>query len=336
MATRDKKSITLKDLARQTGYSINTISRALRDKDDIGVETREKIKKLAHDLGYVNNALAISLRLGVTKTIAVIFGDISNPHFAILMKEIEIRAREDGYTTILLNTMEDETLELEAIQTALNKNVDGIIICPAQKTTANLDYLQKSGLDFVLIGRRDDRFSYVICNDELGGFQATQALLAAGHRDILLLHGALYISSARERRAGYLRAFADAGLVVNEKLIREVPVVANGCEAVLAQLDAAGQPYSAIFAFSDMLAWEAWSCLQHRGKIVPGDCSIIGFDHIQSRLNLPFQLTSISTYKGQMSTTAVDILLRRMQGQEVLEQVVINTTLAAGDTIIRR
>ncbi|WP_300801134.1 LacI family DNA-binding transcriptional regulator [uncultured Acetatifactor sp.] len=329
-----KPTVTLKDIAQQTGYSINTVSRALRDKADIADATRQKIKKVAAEMGHVNNMLAASLRLGYTNTVAVILGDISNPHFAIMMKEIEVHAREYGYNSILYNTNEDEELELEAIRSALNKNVDGIIICPAQKTQENLKYLESTGVPFVLIGRRDEAYSYVVCNDEMGGFLATAALISAGHRDILLLHGAMYISSARERLAGYRRAYAQSGLEVPEGLIREVPVTANGCSAVLEQLKEEGMTFSAIFAFSDMLAWEAWSCLMRREIRVPQDCSLIGFDHIQSRLNLPFSLTSVSSYKGRMSTAAVDLLVRRMHGSSEKEQLVIDTALAVGQTVM--
>lgn len=333
---RRRSAVTLKDIAAKTGYSVNTVSRALRDKDDIAPETREMIQKTAQEMGHVSNTLAASLRLGYTNTIAVILGDISNPHFAVMMKEIEGHAWQFGYTSILYNTNENQEMELAAIQSALNKNVDGIIICPSQKTPDNLNYLKESGVPFVLIGRRDPAYSYVVCNDELGGWQATNALLLAGHRDILLLHGATYISSARERLEGYCRAFREWGLEVDEGLVREVPVVSDGCESVLEELDREGRTYTAVFAFSDMLAWEAWCGLMKRGRNVPGDCSVIGFDHIESRLGLPLGLTSISSYKGRMSVKAVDILVDQIKGSGERQQVVIDTALAPGNTVRER
>ena len=104
---RKKTAVTLKDIAKQTGYSVNTVSRALRDKDDIAQETKDRIKQIALEMGHVNNTLAASLRLGYTRTVAVILGDISNPHFAVMMKEIEAHARQYGYSSILINTNED-------------------------------------------------------------------------------------------------------------------------------------------------------------------------------------------------------------------------------------
>lgn len=91
-----RPAVTLKDIAAKTGYSVNTVSRALRDKDDIAAPTREMIQKTAQEMGHVSNTLAASLRLGYTNTIAVILGDISNPHFSIMMKEIEaMRGKPD-------------------------------------------------------------------------------------------------------------------------------------------------------------------------------------------------------------------------------------------------
>lgn len=330
--------VTLKDIAAELGYSVNTVSRALRDKDDIAEETREKIKETAMQLGYINNMIASSLRLGYTNTIAVILGDVSNPHFAVMMKEIEEHAREKGYFSFLINTDEDEELEMEAIRSALNKSVDGIILCPTQKSDKNIEFLKTTDIPFVLIGRRMENIEtdYVVCNDELGGYQATKCLLEYGHRDILILHGPEYISSARERLAGYKRAYAEAGVSMNEKLIREVPVTAKGCSQVLERLVEEKQTYSAVFAFSDMVAWETWTYLLEHGKRVPQDCSIIGFDHIQSRLVLPFRLSSVSSYKGEMSIETVNVLVRRMQSKKEKLQaqtVIIDTKLAKGDTI---
>lgn len=329
---------TLKDIARETGYSVNTVSRALREKDDIAEQTREQIKAAAAKMGHISNTLASSLRLGYTNTIAVILGDVSNPHFAIMMKEIEGRAREDGYSSFLLNSNEDEELEFAAIQSALNKSVDGIILCPAQKSDKNIRYLQSVGVPFVLIGRRFETpdTDYVICNDELGGYQATKTLLDLGHTDILMLHGPTYISSARERLLGYRRAYAQAGFPVREELVREVPVTSWDCGNLMGSLIGGKPPFTAIFAFSDLLAWTVWGCLGELGIRVPEDCSLVGFDHIQSRLAIPLPLTTVCSHKSRMSVSAVELLLEKMRGAPTddCRHIIIDTTVAPGVTTV--
>ena len=291
----NQDKVTLKKIAEVTGYSINTVSRALRGKNDIKVETRNYIKKVANDYGYVENSIAQSMRLGYTKTISVILGDISNPHFSILMKEIEIALSKEGYSVFLLNTNEDEENEFSAIQTAINKSVDGIIICPTQKSKKNCEYLKKIGIPFILIGRyfKDLDTSYCICDDFKGGYLATKRLLELGHRRILILTGPDYISSAYERFMGYKKALAEYKVPLDQNLVMKVPLQCSGeCDysSIL------NKDFTAIFAFSDIIAWDVWNFLNSNGKRIPDDISIIGFDHILSRLSLPLSLASISSF----------------------------------------
>lgn len=339
---RVKQTVTLKDLAKRTGYSVNTVSRALRGKDDISEETIEKIKKEAQEMGYINNTIASSLRLGYTNTIAVILGDISNPHFAIMTKEIENHARGLGYSSFLLNTNENSEIERDAIKTAINKNVDGIIICPAQEDDGNIKFLLDSRIPFIQIGRYHDTVdaNYVVCDDVLGGFQATKYLIDNGHRKILMLNGPQYISSSRERRMGYEKALKEAGIAPEDRMVREINVSRSDCSEIMEQVLAEGLEFTAVFAFSDIIAWEAWTCLHKKGIRVPEDISLVGFDHIQSRMALPFDLTTISSYKAKMSITAVDCLsckINREYGTEGhCEEIchhVIATNLVKGETV---
>lgn len=336
MQGRDRQNTTLKDIAEKTGYSVNTVSRALRGKDDISAATQALIRKTAEEMGHISNTIASSLRSGYTNTIAVVLGDISNLHFATMMKEIEEYARAKGYTTILLNTNENTDQERQAIQVALSKGVDGILICPTQKNRKNIEYLKGIGKPFVLIGRRyaDPDVNYVVCDDELGGYQATKYLLERGHRRILMLHGPMYISSAAERLAGYLRAHREMGVPVLPELVQEVPVIANGCSSVLAEVQRQNIAFSAIFAFSDMLAWDAWSYLHKKGFSIPAQCSIVGFDNIQAVLPIPFHLSSIASRDQKMSIAAVKILLDLIQDTAAPAQhAVLPTCIITGETV---
>lgn len=331
-----RRKVTLRDIAQATGYSVNTVSRALRDKDDIAPETRRKIRQVQQEMGYINNTLASSLRRGYTNTIAVILGDISNPHFGIMMSEIEAHARSYGYASFLQSTNEDEGLERAAIESALNRSADGIILCPCQHSGDNIRYLQAQGIPFVLIGRRFDTVDtdYVVCNDEGGGYLATRELLQCGHRRILTLQGPAHISSARERLAGYRRAHGDMGVPVDEALIREGFVIGENNEARYAQLLTQVRDFTAVFAFSDLIAWDFWRFLRKKGLRVPEDVSLVGFDHIQSRLSSPFDLTTIRSYKRKMSTQAVDVLMQKLGGENSQPvQIIIETSLHQGETV---
>ena len=332
-----RQKITLKDIAQATGFSVNTVSRALRGKEDIAPETRQKIEEARQKMGYITNSFASSLRRGYSNTIAVILGDISNPHFSIMMSDIDLRARSFGYGAVLLTTNEDEELERKAIQEALNKNVDGIILCPCQKSDENIRYLQSVGIPFVLIGRRFESpdTDYVICDDELGGYLAAKELIRCGHRRILMLQGAPYISSARERLAGYLRAHEEAGLPADRALVCEGSVMGEKSDDLYEHILSRDLGFTGVFAFSDLIAWDFWRFLHSRGYTVPEDVSLVGFDHIQSRLHIPYELCSICSHKKLMSVETVDVLVRRIRGEagEEHEHRIIETALIPGETV---
>jgi LacI family transcriptional regulator len=311
------KKVTLQDIAFKTGFTKNTVSRALRNKPEISEVTRRLINDTAKEMGYITNTIAGSLRSGVTKTIAIILGDISNPHFGIMAKEVESTARRHFYNTFIINTDENYQLEEQAIYSALSKNVDGIIICPTQQNIEDIHLLKKKGIPFVLWGRHfenEPETDYVICNDLMGGYLATRHLIERGHRDILCLIGPSYISSARERLAGYKKALEENKINYNPLLTREISVTAGDCRQVVKKALEDKVNFSAIFAFSDMIAWEAVYTLNRNRLDVPKDIAVVGFDNIQSRMFLPLPLTSISPSKKKMARRAVDILLKKMNG----------------------
>ena len=318
MRNKNSETITLKDIAQSTGYTINTVSRALNDKDDISEPTKELIRDAARKMGYLHNTLASSLRTGKTKTIAFIVGDISNPHFSILAKEVENKVRQYGYCSFMINTEEDEGLEKEAIDLALSRKVDGIIICPTQKSRKNIEYLKSMDICFVLMGRyyEDMDTDYVVCDDVDGGYIAAKHLLDKGHRKILLLNGPGHISSARERKEGYIKALDEFGVKYNEDMAVEVPISAGVSLEALQKRIRNAADFTAVFAFSDVIAWEAISMLNCIGFKVPEDISVVGYDDIQSAIPFPCPLTSVGTKNRRMSDASVEALMSRISGRE--------------------
>lgn len=327
---------TLKDIARETGFSVNTVSRVLRGDTRLSEKTRDLINSTAISMKYVPNNMAYSLRMGSSKTISVIAGDIANPYFSIFIKGIETVMEKHGYTVLVLNSNEDEAREFNAIKTSLNKKVDGILICPVQKTTDNINYLKSLHIPFVLFGRKFEDFqtNYVIPNEKKGGYLATRHLLENGHRNILFLMANEYISSSPERLEGCKEAFLDAGIPFPIQNIYHFDVAKPDLYNLLTKNMALINSITAIVCFSDVIGHECIYLLKSLGKKVPQDISIIGFDHIQSKLLLATELTSIKSYKEITSTTVANILLERMQfDDEKYDQIVLDVDLALGETV---
>lgn len=329
------KKVTLSDIAQRTGYSINTVSHALKDKSDISDKTKKLIRDVAKEIGYIGNSSASFLRSGKSKSVAVIVSDISNPHFSIMIKEIEGHLRKSGYSAIVLNTDEDEKTEYEAIVSALEKNVDGVIICPVQKSEKNIEFLEKTEVPFVLLGRRfvDKKWDYVVCDDENGGFVAAKGLLGMGHKKILYLSGPEHISSSRERLAGIKRAFSQSKYKDVRLYELTVPAVFLGDEGAMVEMLSRYDDCSAIIAFSDMVALEVCHALKLMKRRVPEDVSVVGFDNIVSKFYLPLMLSSVSSSKTNMSGSVVDILMKKIDGDDDKHySVVLPTKLILRET----
>lgn len=324
-----KNGVKLADIAARTGFSVNTVSHALNDKPDISAHTKAYIKQVADEMGYIANASASLLRSGKSKSIAVIVGDVSNPHFAIMIKEIERMLRVSGYTAFIFNTDENEELERNAIKAAKSKSADGIILCPVQKSDKNIKFLDSLEIPYVLIGRHfaGRNTDYVVCDDENGGYLAAKHLLENNHRNILTITAPQYISSARERMAGIRRAFLEYGIEALPEQTYEFPLVLRAGAQRLEAVFAAHKSCTAVICFSDFLAMEAAYVLRSLGKEIPGDISIIGFDNIVSKVLFPLPLTSVTSSKTKMSKCAVESLLNKIEYNIPQEAVVLPTKL---------
>ena len=213
-----------------------------------------------------------------------------------------------------------------AIVSAISKNVDGIILCPVQKTRDNIGFIAKNRIPYVLLGRRfeGNPSSYVICDDLNGGYAAAEHLIGLGHKKLLFINAPLYISSARDRFEGVKRAMAQGGLPP-EALHCAKTVPAPDEKEVMACLKKY-KDCTGIICFSDMLAMQVCCFLQKLGKKVPDDVSVIGFDDIASKFYLPLMLTSVTSSKTKMSMEAVDILMHVIQNKtEKTTQIVLPT-----------
>ena len=327
-------SVTLKDVAKETGFSANTVSRALRGSNEISEATTAYIREVAKKMGYIHNGVAASLRAGKSNSIAVIVGSVFNSHFAVMIKGIEEMAAENGYVVIVMNTNEDTETEQKAIKTAISKKVDGIIICPASNPEENLRLLQSSGIPFVLLGRRVKGIdtSYVICDDYGGCKLATEYLINKGNKNILFLLIEQEVSSVEERLNGFKDALADAGMSYSDDLLIQKKLGAPLDEDLEQNRDKI-LGADAVLCFSDMLAHELIYWLRCNGVAVPGKIDIIGFDDIQSRIPMPIRVKSVKSFKALMSHTAYQLLAEKINDPDAPnKQIVISTEISKGET----
>ena len=336
MARNEKRRVKLTDIAARTGFTVGTISKALQNKSGIAPETRRSIIQAAKEIGYIANTQAGALRSGSSKTVAIIVSDIANPLFAIEIKFCVEALERSGYRAFVMGTEERPEREVQAVVSALSKNVDGVLLCPTQKSLEAVELLQQNGMPFVLMGRRFDESldaDYVVCDDENGGYLAGKHLAELGHRRVLVITADPHISSSRERLSGFTRAMTERGVSVDPSLIRLSDPSAHDSAALIDELLRDRTDFSAIFAFSDYIAWELIYALNLRGIRVPEDISIVGFDDVQSHMCFPPPLTTVHFPKRTISTTSVSLLLERIahSGSEC-QKIVLDSYLVVRDT----
>jgi len=300
---------TIRDVAREAGVSTSTVSRILDERlPPSRSATAERVRETALRLGYRRDAYASGLRRQSTGTIGVLVPRLSDTVMAILFEEIARACAERSGFAIVATTHDDPAAERTAAETLLSQRVDGLIL-----TTARLDddftaRLRTDGIPHVLALRSDGVSPSSTGDDELGGYLATRHLLDLGHRTIGVVAGPDYASSAVGRLRGFRRAMAEAGLVVDEDLVRASTFGMESGEDGGRALLARPQRPTAIFAVNDNTAIGVLAAAQSLGLVVPDELSVVGYNDIPLSARLPVPLSSVRVPLAQIATSAVDLL----------------------------
>lgn len=314
--------VTLQDIARATGFTVNTVSRALKNKEDISRETCLHIQQVAREMGYVRNYIASSLRSGRTKTIAMIAGSMMNPFYAILGDLIQQEAVRLGYSLIILCSRDDPDTEVKMVEMALSRQVDGVLITPCSFDSPALSLLRSSGIPFVLLSRylEGSEDDCVYCDDEQGGYLAARHLLDKGHRHLAMISFRHVVFSSRKRFDGFQRACLEAGIPARNIHYAEPE---NGKE-ILKQLQAwTDDGMTALFAFCDVEAWSLITMMENAGMLKNGGPDIVGFDNILRYVNFPKPICTVDPHLREEAVTAIDLLRRRIHDPALPPQQVV-------------
>ena len=204
---------TIKDVAKKTGVSTATVSRALNNEYGVKPETREKVLAVARDFGYTPNAVARGLVKSQTESIGLIIPDISNPFYPEIVKGVEAAAEENGYNIFFCNTNYNKDKQYQYMRLLEEKRVDGIILAPGPEDAAAFDDRAAGIIPVVYLCKRltaPDK-SLVAIDDERGGFLATKHLIEQGYQSIGFIGAHDNGFSAGERFRGYQQAFEKCG-----------------------------------------------------------------------------------------------------------------------------
>ncbi|MED4691271.1 LacI family DNA-binding transcriptional regulator [Peribacillus frigoritolerans] len=326
MKQSKKGRVTLQQVAKHAGVSTSTASLIVRNNPRISEATRKKVLKSMHELGYVYDRIAANLRSQSSDTVGIIITDISNTFFSEFLIGVHDALDEVGYTVLLGTTFDSVAKQDHLLSTMMEHRVGGLILCPVSESSQDtIERLNEIDTPMVLAVRElpGVNSDYVGIDYPEGARIAVDHLLGKGHKRIALLGGIKESSTWIERMEGYHEALSRAGLEVDESLVIDsVPTREGGLEAVLKVLENPNPP-TAIFCFSDLIAFGVMQGLMMKG-ITPGkDMDIVGFDNVPVAEIYHPPLTTISSFPRRIGKEAANLLYQQMEKIEREQQRII-------------
>ncbi|WP_460069080.1 LacI family DNA-binding transcriptional regulator [Streptomyces sp. YKOK-I1] len=309
-------AITIADVASRAGVSKTTVSRVLNGKGEIQEATVLRVRKAISELGYVPSAGAVGLARGSTQVIGMLVPEMSWAWTGTVVQAVLDTLEREGFgMRLLTGNRGEESLRRVGVQVAA-KSFDGLLVIEPEGTLGYIAELHASGLPVVLIDDRGHRpgFPYVETTNREGGEQAARHLLEIGRRRPLIVTGPEGYGCTQERLAGFVDAFAEAGIAVDGRGIFSGGFLFEGGRAAVRRALADGVAFDAVFAHNDASAAGVVTGLREAGLEIPRDVAVVGFDDVELASYTYPALTTIRQPMREMGESAVRMLLEHVRG----------------------
>jgi len=336
-----KRKITLKHIARELDVSISTVSKALKNSQEIGQDTKDKVQAFAKLYNYKPNNIAISLKNKRTKNIGVIIPDIVHHFFTTVFRGIEKYANAKGYNVIVC--VSDESFDKEVINMEMlaNGSIDGFIMALSGETQLKNDFnhlkeVTEQGIPLVLFDRVTDEIACdkVLIDDKEAAYSAVKKLLAAGRKRIALVTTEDFLNVSSKRAEGYYQALAEAGIGIDNDLILQLPYQQQD-EKKSEEFFKSTQ-IDAVLCVNEIFAVRCMLIAQRNGCKVPEDIAFIGFtDGILSKYASP-TLTSVDQHGEEMGEISAQMLIEKIEREEDYEAEEVFITKILPATLVER
>lgn len=331
------KRITLKQIAKEFNVSIATVSKALKDGHDIGLETRKKIQAYAEEKGYKPNVFALGLKKNKTKTIGLILPNILNQYFAKVFSGVERIANQYGYHVIISISNDSHQKEVAATNYFLNGTVDGFIVSIAEETQKLQNYshfenTEKYGVGMVMLDRVSDEINCdkVIVDDVEAAYSATSYFIKNNRKKIALVSIISDTSVGKLRIQGYKKALVENDLSIDENLILKIGK--NDDLETLLKIIVGSRKVDAILCLEETATIETLETLKKQGYSIPKDISLIGFTNGELAQHATPKVTTVSQHGVYMGEQSMRLLMERLQSME--EEVVLTPRIKTVKTSI--
>lgn len=322
------------DVSKRAGVSIATVSRVLNQGPGVSAKTRDKVLSVIAESGYQPNAFARGLGLNSMRTIGLLCADVADPFLAQAISHLERMLRDKGYGCLLCCTGYARENREKCLALLIEKRVDGVVFVGSnfvrRQPEENQYILDAAKLLPVMIvngALNGDNIYCTLCDDEQASFDATARMIQAGRRaPVYLYHIETYASERKLK--GFRRALEESGLAAREEAMRLItgePLEA--ARELLTQLDASGYAFDAVLTSDDALAVGALKYAAQKGRRVPDDLAIIGYNNSAlSRCSEP-ELSSIDNQLESLCAHTVVTLMGVLQGQNMPKTTIFNAQI---------
>jgi LacI family transcriptional regulator len=302
--------ITIKEVAELAGVSRSTTSRALAGTGYVAESVRLRVRRAAEELGYVVDATARSLKQRSSRVIGVMVSDLRNAFYADLAWGAGKRAREAGYTMMLVDDGGHASDELAAANAFVASRVAGVVLTPVAEAAAA--FLERQQVPVVEVDRVFGDVDAVVIDNRHAARATTEHLLSLGHQRIALVIDETDWTTGRDRRAGYADAHEAAGLSVDPSLVVAAGWHADAAYSAVRSLLAGPDRPTAVFAVNNLLAEGVWRAAADLGLSVPGDLSLVSFDDAPWMSMVTPRVTAVTQDAALLGAEAVGLLLERL------------------------
>lgn len=318
------KMIGIIDVARKANVSTATVSRVLTKPETVREKTMEKVIEAIEALNYQPNALARQLRRLETKTILVVVPDITNPFFSKVLRGIESVAVAKGYQVLLGDTGNDVGQENRYLNILKQKRADGMVLLTARMDSQAVEEVARHFPVVLACEYVEGSSIPTVSIDNISSARkATEYLIDLGHERIGCITGPLNIVLNKDRLKGFYQAMDRRSLTVEPVYVQEGDFTFESGFNLMMKFFALEQLPTAIFAANDEMAMGVIKAVKSMGLSVPSDVSVIGFDDLRFSSIFEPSLTTISQPAFEIGETAMDLLMKLINKEEVNRKQII-------------
>lgn len=326
---------TIRDVAKQAGVSVATVSRVFNNSSQVSEVTYQKVQAAIDALDYSPSQIARRLSIGRTHTIGVVVPFLTLPSYVERLRGVESTLAGSEYDLVLFSADTPEKVSSYFTELSHPDRTDGVILISIKPSDYHAKRFREAEIPVVLVDARHPEFTSIVVDDTAGGYAATCYLVELGHKKIAYLcdymENPFGFVAMQNRFEGYEQALKEVGINIQPEYLQQGELGGREAVSLAKKMLSGDDPPTAIFAASDIHAVGVLKAAQELGIRVPGELSVIGFDGIRDSEYL--EISTILQPLFDSGAVSVELLLASLlEDSKVEKEKILPTKLMVRGT----